>query len=96
MLRATEQIWCLTKFRVKSLCFYSLERIATVALKESVPHCLDYLRCCLQEEEDVTKKMGGGKERHFSYYAYAGLSGIRHWTHRCEVNKILIFDLSCS
>ncbi len=60
-----------------------------------VPHCPDYLRWCLQEEEDVTKKTGGGKERHFSYYAYAGLSGIRRWTHRSEVKKILIFDLPC-
>lgn len=38
-----------------------------------------------QEEEDVTKKMGGGKERHFSYYAYAGLTGTRRWSHKSEV-----------
>ncbi|KAG0605780.1 hypothetical protein M758_9G087200 [Ceratodon purpureus] len=37
-----------------------------------------------EEEEDVSKKMGGGKERHFSYYAYAGMTGTRRWTHRSE------------
>jgi len=39
----------------------------------------------IQEEEDLTKKMGGGKERHFSYYAYAGMTGTRRWVHRSEV-----------
>lgn len=38
-----------------------------------------------QEEEDLTKEMGGGKERHFSYYAYAGMTGTRRWVHRSEV-----------
>lgn len=37
-----------------------------------------------EAEEDLTKRMGGGKERHFSYYAYAGLTGTRRWTHRSE------------
>ncbi|XP_024389347.1 uncharacterized protein [Physcomitrium patens] len=38
----------------------------------------------IEEGEDVTEKMGGGKERHFSYYAYAGMTGARRWTHRSE------------
>lgn len=42
----------------------------------------------IQEEEDLTKKMGGGKERHFSYYAYAGMTGTRRWVHRSEVRMM--------
>lgn len=41
-----------------------------------------------QEEEDLTQKMGGGKERHFSYYAYAGMTGTRRWVHRSEVRTV--------
>jgi hypothetical protein len=42
----------------------------------------------IQEEEDLTKKNGGGKERHFSYYAYAGMTGTRRWVHRSEVSMM--------
>jgi hypothetical protein len=39
----------------------------------------------LQDGEDLSSKQGGGKERHFSYYAYAGLTGQRRWSHKSEV-----------
>lgn len=58
----------------------------------SVNICSSYV--FKQAEEDLTKKMGGGKERHFSYYAYAGLTGTRRWTHRSEVRMLLIVSSS--
>jgi hypothetical protein len=37
-----------------------------------------------EDGEDLSSKQGGGKERHFSYYAYAGLTGQRRWSHKSE------------
>eukprot|EP00897_Mesotaenium_endlicherianum_P001124 jgi/Mesen1/11011/ME000098S10407 len=39
----------------------------------------------LAELEDVTGGAAGMKERHFSYYAYAGKSGVLRWKHDSKV-----------